>query len=281
MAYNFLNRAEAPLLEEEWAAVDKVVVDVARRALCGRRFIQIFGPLGAAVQDVDYDTFQGLGDAEVTVLGDESGSAVRAHRRIHENIPIIYKDFVLYWRDLETARMMNMPIDVSAAAAAAAYVAREEDNLIFYGSQGLGYEGLFTVKGHQSMKARDWSVSGNAFQDIVDARVRLLDHGFYGPYALAVNPVWFAHMHQLLQGSGVLEINHVRELATAGVFQSPVVKPNQAVLVSTGIQNFDIALAQDLITAYLGAEQMNHPFRVFESLVLRIKRPQAVITLEV
>ena len=103
----------------------------------------------------------------------------------------------------------------------------------------------------------------------------------YGPYALAVNPVWFAHMHQLLQGSGVLEINHVRELATAGVFQSPVVKPNQAVLVSTGIQNFDIALAQDLITAYLGAEQMNHPFRVFESLVLRIKRPQAVMTLEV
>jgi len=281
MAYNFLNRAEAPLLEEEWAAVDKVVVDVARRALCGRRFIQIFGPRGAAVQDVDYDTVQGLGDAEVTVLGDESGSAVRAHRRIHENIPIIYKDFVLYWRDLETARMMNMPIDVSAAAAAAAYVAREEDNLIFYGSQGLGYEGLFTVKGHQTMKARDWSVSGNAFQDIVDARVRLLDHGFYGPYALAVNPVWFAHMHQLLQGSGVLEINHVRELATAGVFQSPVVKPNQAVLVSTGIQNFDIALAQDLITAYLGAEQMNHPFRVFESLVLRIKRPQAVITLEV
>lgn len=281
MAYNFLNRAEAPLLEEEWAAVDKIVVDVARRALSGRRFLQIFGPLGAAVQDVDYDTFAGLGDAEVTVLGDESRSAVRAHRRVHENIPLIYKDFVLYWRDLETARMMNMPIDVSAAAAAAAYVAREEDNLIFYGSPALGYDGLFTVKGHQTMKARDWSVSGNAFQDIVDARVRLLDHGFYGPYALVVNPVWFAHMHQLLAGSGVLEINHVRELAAAGVFQSPVVKPNHALLVSTGIQNFDIALAQDLITAYLGAEQMNHPFRVFESLVLRIKRPEAIIALEV
>lgn len=281
MPTSFLNRAEAPLLEEEWAAVDKVVVEVARRALCGRRFIQLFGPLGAAVQDVDYDIFSGMGEAQVTVLGDEPVNAVRAQRRIHENIPIIYKDFVLYWRDLETARMMNMPIDVSSAAAAAANVAREEDKLIFYGNKDCGYDGFFSVKGRQTLKARDWSVPGNAFQDIVDARVRLLDHGFYGPYALAVNPVWFAHMHQLLQGSGVLEINHVREIAAAGVFQSPVIKPNHALLVSLGIQNFDIALGQDLVTAYLGAENMNHPFRVFESLVLRIKRPEAALTIEV
>lgn len=280
MAYSFLNRTEAPLTEEEWAAVDKVVVDVARRALTGRRFLQIFGPLGAAVQDVDYDTFSGLGDAMVTVLGDETVSAVQAHRRIHENIPLIYKDFVLYWRDLETARMMNMPIDVSSAAAAAAYVAREEDKLIFYGNKECGYDGLTTVKGRQTIKSRDWSVPGNAFQDVVDARVRLLDAGFFGPYALAVSPVAYAHMHQIFKNSGNLEINHVREIASAGVFQSSVLKPNHAVIVSTGIQNFDIALAQDLITAYLGAEQMNHPFRVFESLVLRIKRPEAICVIE-
>jgi uncharacterized linocin/CFP29 family protein len=280
MANNFLNRADAPLTDEEWAMVDKTVVDVARRVLCGRRFIHIFGPLGAAVQDVDYDTFAGLGDAVVSVLGDEPVSAVKGTRRIHENIPVIYKDFVLYWRDLETARLMNMPIDVSAAAAAASYVAREEDDLIFYGNKECGYEGLLTVKGRQTLKARDWSVPGNAFQDVIDARVRLLDQGFYGPYALAVSPVGFAHMHQMFKSSGVLEINQVRELAAAGVFQTGALKPNHAVLVSTGIQNFDIALAQDLVTAYLGAEQMNHPFRVFESLVLRIKRAEAVCVIE-
>jgi uncharacterized linocin/CFP29 family protein len=281
MAHNFLNRAEAPLTEEEWSLVDKTVTEVARRSLSGRRFIQIFGPLGAAVQDVDYDTFSGLGDAVVTVLGDENASSVvKAHRRIHENIPLIFKDFVLYWRDLETARMMNMPIDVSSAAAAAAYVAREEDKLIFYGNKDNGYEGLLTSKGHQTIKARDWSVPGNAFQDVVDARVRLLDGGFYGPYALAVSPVGYAHMHQIFKNSGMLEINHVREIASAGVFQTSVLKQTHAIMVSTGIQNFDIALAQDLITAYLGAEQMNHPFRIFESLVLRIKRPEAILVIE-
>jgi uncharacterized linocin/CFP29 family protein len=277
---SFLNREEAPLREDEWASIDKVVVDVARRTLTSRRFVQIFGPLGAAVQDVDYDVFSGLGDAEISVMGDEPTSPIRAGRRVHENIPIIYKDFILYWRDLETARMLNMPIDVSAAAAAASFVSREEDKLMFYGNEACGYRGFFTVDGRTTLKARDWNVAGNAFRDVVDARVRLLDQGFYGPYALAVNPVWFAHMHQLLHNSGVLEVQHVREIANAGIYQSPVIKPNHALLVSTGIQNFDIALAQDLVTAYLGPEGMNHPFRVLESLVLRIKRAGAIAVLE-
>ena len=39
-------------------------------------------------------------------------------------------------------------------------------------------------------------------------------------------------------------------------------------------------MAQDLTVAYLGAEHMNHPFRVFESVYLRIKRHGSICTLE-
>jgi hypothetical protein len=35
-----------------------------------------------------------------------------------------------------------------------------------------------------------------------------------------------------------------------------------------------------LTVAYLGAEHMNHPFRVFESVYLRIKRHGSICTLE-
>ncbi|HEY3297967.1 MAG TPA: family 1 encapsulin nanocompartment shell protein, partial [Armatimonadota bacterium] len=77
-----------------------------------------------------------------------------------------------------------------------------------------------------------------------------------------------------------LEINQVRELVTAGVFQTPVIEDNAAVIVSTGPQNMDVAVAQDLVTAYLGPEHMNQPFRVLESLSLRIKRPESICTLE-
>jgi uncharacterized linocin/CFP29 family protein len=46
------------------------------------------------------------------------------------------------------------------------------------------------------------------------------------------------------------------------------------------VQNLDLVVAQDLVTAYLGPENMDHHFRVLESLVLRIKRPGAICALE-
>jgi uncharacterized linocin/CFP29 family protein len=41
-----------------------------------------------------------------------------------------------------------------------------------------------------------------------------------------------------------------------------------------------LAVSEDFETAYLGEEGLNHPFRVFETVVLRIKRPSAICTLE-
>lgn len=276
----YLNRADSPLTPQEWELIDNTIIDVARRSLVGRRFLHVFGPLGAGVQDVDYDLFTGTGSAQVAVFGETETSMVRAKRRVHENIPLVYKDFMLYWRDLETARQINHPIDVSAAAAAASIVAQKEDYLIFNGDDECGYDGLVNAEGRNTVVARDWKEAGNSFQDVVDARAKLLEAGFAGPYAVIVNPTWYSQLHRVYANSGVLEINHIRELATAGVFQTPALKEGQGLILSVGIQNFDLAIGQDMITAYLGVEKMNHPFRVFESLVLRIKRPGAVCSFE-
>lgn len=276
----YLNRSDSPLSSSDWERIDNTVVEVARRQLVGRRFLHVFGPLGAGVQDVDYDLFTGTGQAQVAVFGETETSMVRAKRRVHENIPIVYKDFMLYWRDLETSRQLNSPLDVSAAAAAASIVAQKEDYLIFNGDEECGYEGLINAPGRNSIPARDWGEAGNGFQDVVDARAKLLEAGFTGPYAVIVNPVWYSQLHRVYANSGVLEINHIRELATGGVFQTSALKDGQGLIISTGIQNFDLAVGQDLITAYLGVEKMNYPFRVFESLVLRIKRPGAICTFE-
>ena len=110
MDMNYLNRAESPLTARDWELIDTTVIEVARRSLVGRRFLHVFGPLGAGVQDVDYDTFAGTGSAQVAVFGETETSVVRAQRRVHENIPIIYKDFMLYWRDIETSRQLNAPV---------------------------------------------------------------------------------------------------------------------------------------------------------------------------
>ncbi|MNS51759.1 Maritimacin [compost metagenome] len=277
--YDFLDRGAAPLRDEDWQQIDTIVVEVARRQLVGRRVIPVFGPLGAGSQDVDYDVFTGTDEAVVSTLG-ESTDPVRAKRRVHEHLPMIFKDFLLYWRDIEAARMVGTPLDIGAAAAAAAFVAQKEDDLIFNGNEELGYPGLTTAEGRHIIEAGDWDVPGTAFNDVVNATRTLLNAGFYGPYAVILNPKAFSQMQRVYQNSGVLEINHVREIATGGVFQTPLLRDKLGLVVSMGIQNFDIAIGQDFITSYLGPEKMNHPFRVFESLVLRIKRPGAIATFE-
>ena len=52
---DLLMRDDAPLSEQEWQVVDDAVLKVARASLVGRRFIRLFGPLGAGVQAVWVD----------------------------------------------------------------------------------------------------------------------------------------------------------------------------------------------------------------------------------
>ena len=275
-----LLREDAPLTAEEWNQIDEIVVRVARRQLVGRRFLDVFGPLGAGVQCIHQDIFGGIGMGGVSLLGEEESDPVHAEARTFTAIPIVYKDFEIYWRDIETSRSQGTPLDTSAAAGAATFVAHAEDNLILNGSDKLCVEGLMNAEGRNTVPLLNWDENGQAFQNAVDATRKLIDAGFFGPFAMVVSPNIYARMERVYDNTGVLEINQVRELVTAGVFQTPVLKDNDAVVISTGAENFDIAIAQDLITAYLGPDRMNHPFRVLEALTLRIKRPGAICTLE-
>ena len=279
LAQNLL-RKDAPLTPEQWNRIDDTAVRVAKNRLVGRRFITVFGPLGAGIQSIQQDIFAGVDAGSVSLLGEEEIHPVHVEARQYSAVPILFKDFIVHWRDLETALNCGTPLDVSAAAGAASFVAEAEDSLILNGSESLGIEGLMNAKWRNTVPLLNWDESGQAFQNVVDATKKLIDSGFYGPYAMVVSPDMYAKMQRVYDNTGVLEINQVRELITAGVFQTPALSNEDAVVVSTGAENFDMAIAQDLITAYLGPEHMNHPFRVFEALTLRIKRPQAVCTLE-
>jgi uncharacterized linocin/CFP29 family protein len=226
------------------------------------------------------DVFAGVDTGEVSLLADEDTHPVHAETRTFMPIPIIFKDFKLFWRDIETSRKLGTPLDLSAAAGASVFVAQAEDDLILNGNEKQKLEGLMNAKWRNTVPLLNWDEPGQAFQNVVDATRKLIDASYYGPYAMAVSPTMYAKMQRVYDNTGVLEINQVRELVTAGVYQTPVLDGDAAVIVSTGAQNLDIAIAQDLITAYLGPENMNHPFRVLEALVLRIKRPEAICTLE-
>lgn len=277
---DFLGHAENPLREDEWSRLNETVIQVARRSLVGRRILDIYGPLGAGVQTVPHDEYTGVTSGAVDIVGEQETASVFTDARKFKTIPIIYKDFLLHWRDIEAARLHNMPLDVSAAAGAAALCAQQEDELIFYGDPKLGHEGLMNATGRLAVPLGDWTASGAGYLAIVEATRRLNEAGHYGPYAVILSPRLFSQLHRIFEKTGVLEIETIRQLASDGVFQSNRLRGDSGVVVSTGRENMDLAVAMDMVAAYLGASRMNHPFRVLESLILRIKHPDSICTLE-
>ncbi len=277
---DFLGHAENPLREEEWARLNETVIQVARRSLVGRRILDLYGPLGAGVQTVPHDEYSGVSAGAVDIVGEQETATVFTDARKFKTIPILYKDFLLHWRDIEAARTHNMPIDVSAAAGAAALCAQQEDEMIFYGDPRLGNEGLMNAAGRLNVPLGNWSEPGTGYRSIVEATRLLNEAGHYGPYAVVVSPRLYSLLHRIYEKTGVLEIETIRQLAVDGVYQSNRLRGESGVVVSTGRENMDLAVAMDMTVSYLGASKMNHPFRVLETLILRIKHPDAICTLE-
>jgi uncharacterized linocin/CFP29 family protein len=275
-----LGQSDNPLHPDEWKRLNDTVTGVARRVLVGRRFIDLYGPLGAGVQSIPYDEYTGVSSGGVGLVGELETQAVFTDMRQFKTIPIIYKDFMLHWRDIEAAHEHKMPMDFSAAAGAAAICAQKEDELIFYGDAKLGFEGLMNATGRLTAPLGDWGKPGTGFANVVEATERLNKAGHFGPYAMVVSPRLYAMLHRIFETTGVLEIKTIQQLISDGVYQSNVLKGDVAVVVSTGSENLDLAVAMDMTVAYLGPERMNHPFRVLETLLPRIKHSDAICTLE-
>lgn len=97
---------------------------------------------------------------------------------------------------------------------------------------------------------------------------------------MVVSTRLYAMLHRIYEKTGVLEIETIRQIASDGVFQSNLLKGDVAIVISTGRENLDLAVAMDMSVAYLGPNKMNHPFRVLEMVLPRIKHPDAICTLE-
>jgi uncharacterized linocin/CFP29 family protein len=277
---DYLCREDAPFTAEQWEQIDETVVCAARQVLIGRRFIPIYGPLGAGFDHLVIEGFNGGGDAETGFAGDDDAAAVTLQQRRHLELPMVYKDFSLLWRDLENAKQFHLPFDFSAAASAAALCARKEDDLIFNGHKGLGYEGLLTAGGSQRMVKGNWSEESGAFHDVVRGIEGLVAKGFSSQWVLVVSPDLYAQMQRIQPQLGILELERVKSLVDGGVFQTPAMGRERAVLVSSEPRNLDLAIGQDLVTAYLGPDKLNHQLRVMETVMLRIKNPEAIVVFE-
>src|SRR5438067_841135 len=278
--HDYLQRDQAPLSSEQWAVLDQAVVRAAQSVLIGRRIISLVGPFGAGVEVLPSDTVRSGTLGQIDLLGEATGEAIGIEQRRFLPLPILYTDFWVHWRDLEASAQLGTPLDIGKAVAAAAATAQTEDRLIFDGRPSLGLAGLRNVDGRQVLPMSDWDLEGRAFADVVEGVRVLTAGGFSGPYALVASPRLYANLNRVFDNTGVLEVEQIEKLARRGVFATGIVPESTAMLIDSGGQNMDLAVGVDLTVAYVESSNLNHHFRVLESLVLRIRRPGAVCTFE-
>jgi uncharacterized linocin/CFP29 family protein len=276
----YLQRDQAPFGPAEWAAIDQAVIRTAQSVLVGRRFINLVGPFGPGVESLPNDVLSGGGGGRIDLLGNAEDEQLSIESRRFLPLPLLYKDFWIHWRDIESSRLVGVPLDIGKPAAAAAATAQTEDRLIFDGDPDLGLPGLRTVEGRQQVPMSNWATMGSAFSDVVEGVRVLTQAGFTGPYALAVSPRLYADLNRIFDATGVLELEQVEKLARRGVYPTAALPEPGALLVDSGAQNLDLAVGLDMSTAYLESSNLNHRLRVLESLVLRIRRPGAICAFE-
>lgn len=276
----FLLRDDAPFSEEQWNRIDEIVVKTARQILTARKFINIYGPLGVGVQSINVDDFGEGGQGETDFFGDNDCTPLKARGRRFSEIPLVYKDFILPCRDVETSKQIGLPLDLSSVAGAAAACAKREDELIFFGNDVSGCEGLLNASDLHKIEMSNWREGENSFSDVAKGLEVLITKGFAGRFALAVSPDLYMQMQRIQPNTGMLEIDRVKKLVDGNLYQTPVLGNNKAVLVCSEAQNVDLVVGQDFITAYLGPEKLNHALRVMETILLRIKRKDSIIVFE-
>lgn len=256
---DYLMRQDAPITEETWAAIDEMVYSVVKKILVGRRVIDLVGPLGWGVEV-----------APLFAFTDEDGVAIATPTTEYVRLEEIAQEFMLRGKQIAISRQSPYGMDLGAAALAATRLAKAEDGIVIGGLARLA---------ECSGELGDWDTMGGPFRAVAEAIAQLRATGFDGPFAAIMSPAMYARLASLFM-QGRRELVQVESILSAGIYQStdPAVA-EQVLVLSPQPWNMDLVVGQDVTTAWLGNEGLDQHFRVFESLVLRLKRPGAVCVL--
>jgi len=258
---DYLMREAAPFGPEVWAKIDDMVVTVVKKVLVARRFIPLVGPLGWGVELAPKFGF-----------AVEDGAFVAQDQAEYIPLTELQQEFVLKAKHMAMAAQTPFGLDLGATAIAATELAKAEDQLVIL--NGLAKAASVGALG-------DWSQVGGPFQAIAKAIAQMQVRGCDGPYAVVLGVAKYAELASLLQpGSGTRELDMVEKLAKAGVFAYAQMPDDQVLVVSPQAWNLDLVVGQDVVTSYTGNIGLDQSFRVFETLALRVKRPEAVMLLK-
>ena len=160
MSEKYLHREDARFGDEVWEKIDEAVVEASMSQLCARHLLHIEGPYGLGLKNLPF------GDQPVEEQGVE-GVTLAAGKAVP--VTLIRGEFTLSTRDVAAFEQHGVPLDMGPVAEAAIQCARQEDALLFRGSEELGLSGILGAPGCQSVDLKEWTKIGAAVEDLIAA----------------------------------------------------------------------------------------------------------------
>lgn len=262
----YLNREQAALPEAIWTPIDAAAVRAAREVLTARRFLDLEGPYGVGLTaiEVGEDTF-----CREPAPGEAGAILSRA-----VSVPMLRKSCRLSIRRVEAYRYLGQPLDLSPIEEAAEAVARREEELVYYGEEAFGLEGLLTAKGRHEVSGGNWGKVEQALNNVLSAVETLDEAGYHGPYALALSAPHYNQLFRRYEGTDMLQLDHLKRLCELGVYKAPI---KGAALVDAHAGR--LVLGQDIQVGFSANDGIHYHLFVSESLVFRLESAKAVCTL--
>ena len=295
-----------PLTEQQRMHYDNVVYDILREDLIGRNLIALApgSPFGFGVQEVDYNTLNGMSAAEISWKMSENTDMIGLTNS-KLGIPIIHKEWQIDRRDLASSRRgAGTPLDTLGASEAAEQVAISENGLIIQGwsnDGGSTYEvdGLYQAANNTVATSLDFGTAGNATL-AVKASMKLLVADKIKPSFNMVlhTDQWTEILGPRSTSSDRTEMDVVKDLLAGGdgsgkqagmtnnlggghIFVSDEITAGTGLIAAAPNPRYaDLAVALDATTEYQTLEKSGDAFgRVFEALNIRVRVPNAFCTL--
>jgi len=257
---DYLMREAAPFEPEDWTKIDEMVVAVAKKELVGRKILDMVGPLGWGTEVAPMFGFE-----------QKNGSAVISEKTTYAPLETLQADFQLRAKQLAMRDQTSFKMDLGAVAIAATQLVRAEDAFIM---------GALKKAAKAKAPLGDWDTLGGPFAAVSAAIATMRDKGFSAPFTLVMSQAHYAKLASLMS-QGRREIEMVKTLADGGIFATTSLTADDPVLLLCPADwNMDLVVGQDIATAYLGNEGLDHLFRVMETLLVRVKRPGAICLLK-
>jgi uncharacterized linocin/CFP29 family protein len=270
----FVGQDASQLTLEQYQQIEAAVITAVRKPLVGRTVMPMLDLNNFGIQQLKFYTQTNMGAAAIGMAMIQGAADIVGLTPDTLNIPAIWKDFVIHFRDLESSRTTGVPLDTTFASDAGRRVAELEETLIWEGTGGwIGFMGA--VGRLTEASAGSWATAGNAYTDVKDAIAELGNAGYSGKPTLVLTPNQYADLLVIFTNTGIPQLVQVRELC------NPVVAhffadDASALMVMPDPENFELKIAQNVLVHVAERENKDIFCRVYEALVPEFKRGNSI-----